>query len=61
MNFGMFYAVLGAALAVILAGMGSSRGVGIASEAAGAVLADDPNKFGKLLVLQLLPGTQGLY
>lgn len=57
----MFYAVLGAALAVILAGMGSSRGVGIASEAAGAVLADDPNKFGKLLVLQLLPGTQGLY
>ena len=61
MNFGMFSAVLGAALAVILAGMGSSRGVGIASEAAGAVLADDPNKFGKLLVLQLLPGTQGLY
>ena len=48
-------------MAVILAGMGSSRGVGIASEAAGAVLADDPNKFGKLLVLQLLPGTQGLY
>ena len=61
MNLAMFYAVLGAAIAVILSGMGSSRGVGIASEAAGAVLSDDPSKFGKLLVLQLLPGTQGLY
>ena len=61
MNLAMFYAVLGAAIAVILSGMGSSKGVGIASEAAGAVLSDDPSKFGKLLVLQLLPGTQGLY
>lgn len=61
MNLGMFFALLGAAVAVILSGMGSSKGVGIASEAAGGVLADDPSKFGKLLVLQLLPGTQGLY
>lgn len=61
MNLAMFYAILGASLAVILSGMGSSKGVGIASEAAGAVLMDDPSKFGKLLVLQLLPGTQGLY
>ncbi len=61
MNFGMFFAILGAAVAVILSGLGSSRGVGLASEAAGGVLADDPGKFGKLLVLQLLPGTQGLY
>ena len=61
MNLAMFYALLGAAIAVILSGMGSSKGVGIASEAAGGVLADDPSKFGKLLVLQLLPGTQGLY
>lgn len=61
MNLAMFFAILGAAVAVILSGMGSSKGVGIASEAAGAVLMDDPGKFGKLLVLQLLPGTQGLY
>ncbi len=60
-NLGMVFALLGAAFAVIFAGMGSSKGVGIASEAAGGVLADDPSKFGKLLVLQLLPGTQGLY
>lgn len=61
MNLGMFFALLGVAVAVILSGMGSSKGVGMASEAAGGVLADDPSKFGKLLVLQLLPGTQGLY
>lgn len=61
MNLAMFYAILGASIAVILSGMGSSRGVGAASEAAGAVLTDDPSKFAKLLVLQLLPGTQGLY
>ena len=61
MNLGMVFALLGVALAVGFAGMGSSKGVGIASEAASAVVADDPSKFGKLLVLQLLPGTQGLY
>ncbi len=61
MNLGMFFALLGAALAVAVSGMGSSKGVGIASEAASAVVADDPSKFGKLLILQLLPGTQGLY
>ena len=57
----MFFAILGIAVAVIFSGMGSSKGVGIASEAASAVIASDPSKFGKLLVLQLLPGTQGLY
>ena len=61
LNLGMFFALLGVAFAVVFAGMGSSKGVGIASEAAAAVIADDPSKFGKLLVLQLLPGTQGLY
>lgn len=60
-NCGMFFAVAGAALAVILSGIGSAKGVGIASQAASGVLVEDPSKFGKLLVLQLLPGTQGLY
>jgi len=61
MNLGLFFACLGAALATGLAGGGSAIGVGIASEAAAAVILDDPKKFGRLLVLQLLPGTQGLY
>lgn len=58
---GLLLALLGAAIAVGLSGMGSAKGVGIASQAAVGVLTEDPGKFGKLLVLQLLPGTQGLY
>ncbi len=58
---GIFFAVAGAALAVGMACVGSAKGVGIASEAASAVIIDDPSKFAKLLILQLLPGTQGLY
>ncbi len=54
-------AILGAALAAIFAGMGSSKGVGIAGEAASGVITEDPSKFGKALVLQALPGTQGIY
>ena len=61
MNYGLFFAFLGAALAIGVAGTGSAKGVGLASEAAAGVTADDPSKFGRLLVLQLLPGTQGLY
>lgn len=54
-------AILGAACAAIFAGMGSSKGVGIAGEAASGVVTEDPSKFGKALVLQALPGTQGIY
>ncbi len=61
MSLGTVYALLGVVIAVVLAGIGSSKGVGLASEAAAGVITDDPSKFGKLLVLQLLPGTQGLY
>jgi len=61
MNYGLFFAFLGAALAIGIAGTGSAKGVGMASEAAAAVVTDDPSKFGRLLILQLLPGTQGLY
>lgn len=61
MELGLVLAILGAALAVFLSGIGSSIGVGIAGEAAAGVVTEDPEKFGKLIVLQLLPGTQGLY
>ena len=58
---GKFVAILGAALAVIFAGMGSAKGTSIAGQAAAGAISEDSSKFGKLLVLQLLPGTQGLY
>ena len=60
-NMGTILALLGAALAVAMAGVGSAKGVGIAGEAAAGVIAEDPSLFGKVMVLQLLPGTQGIY
>lgn len=60
-NGGYIFAALGAALAVGLSGIGSSKGVGLVGEAATGLITEQPEKFGKALVLQLLPGTQGLY
>ena len=60
-NLGLFFAILGAALAALLAGAGSARGVGMAGQAAAGVVTDQPNMFGRVLILQLLPGTQGIY
>lgn len=60
-NGGDVFAVLGAALAVMLAGAGSAKGVRIVGEAASALMIDEPEKFARSLILQLLPGTQGLY
>lgn len=60
-NLGIVYALLGAAIAVLLAGAGSAIGVGTAGQAAAGVVTEDPNKFAKVLIMQLLPGTQGIY
>ena len=61
MNLGIFFAVLGMALAALLPGIGSAVGVSSAGQAAAGVVTDDPAKFSKVLLLQLLPGTQGIY
>ncbi|VEU82011.1 V-type ATP synthase subunit K [Acholeplasma hippikon] len=58
---GMGWALFGAALAAGLAGAGSAIGVGIAGNAGNGVLSEKPDLFGKVLVLQALPGTQGIY
>ena len=60
-SWGNALAVLGAAIAVIFAGIGSAKGVGMVGESAAGLLSEDPSKFGKALVLQALPGTQGIY
>jgi len=52
---------MGIALACALAGIGSAIGVGIAAQASTGVMSVDPGKFGKLLLLSALPGTQGIY
>lgn len=61
MTLGLALAILGAALAIGFAGSGSAIGIGIAGEACAGVTTEDPKKFGKLLLLQVLPGTQGIY
>ena len=52
---------LAAGLAVIIPGILSAIGVGMTGIAAAAVTAEDPKKFSKLFVLEVLPGTQGIY
>ena len=58
---GLFFALAGSAIAVILAGIGSAKGVGMVAEASAGVVVEDASKFTKLLILQVLPGTQGMY
>lgn len=60
-NLGLAIAIIGASLAVGLACVGSGKGVGLVGEAAAGVLSEDPGKFSSCLILQILPGTQGLY
>ena len=66
MNFieyfgGTALALLGAALAAALACVGSAKGTGIAGEAGAGLVSEDPGKSGKVMILQVIPGTQGLY
>ena len=58
---GYVIAVVGIALCVILCGVGSAIGLYKTGSAASGVLGENPKKFGKLLVLVLLPATQGIY
>ena len=60
-QLGIVYAVVGAVLAALMAGIGSAKGVGAAGQAGAGVVTEDPSKFSKVLLLQLLPGTQGIY
>jgi|CZCB01.1.fsa_nt_gi V/A-type H+-transporting ATPase subunit K len=55
------YALLGAAIAFFVAALGSSKGVGIAGQAASGVVAEDPGKFVYSMILQALPSTQAIY
>ena len=58
---GIAVAFLGASMAVGLSCAGSARGCGIAGEAGAGLLTERPNAFGKVLILQILPGTLGLF
>ncbi len=58
---GYQWAVFAASLSVIFGGIGSCVGIASAAKMSAGVLAEDPDKFGGLLVLSILPGTQGIY
>ncbi len=60
-TMGIVFALLGAILATLMGGIGSAIGVSMTGRAAAGVVTEDPSKFGKVLILQLLPGTQGIY
>lgn len=58
---GIFLSILGASLAVAFAGIGSAIGISYVGQAASGLISEEPEKFGKALLLQVLPGTQGIY
>ena len=61
MSTGLVYALIGAAASALMAGTGSAIGVGRAGQAAAGAVAEDGSMFSRVLILQLLPGTQGIY
>jgi V/A-type H+-transporting ATPase subunit K len=61
MEIGLLYSLIGAALSIFLPGIGSSIGVALAGREANGVLSEEPEKFGNMLLLVALPGTQGIY
>lgn len=58
---GQIIGIIGVAVFVLLCGIGSALGLYKTGTAAAGVLGEDPKKFGKVLVLVLLPATQGIY
>lgn len=60
-SLGSAIAIFGAVSAVLFSGWGSAKGIGIAAQAGAGVLSEAPENFGKVLLLQALPGTQGIY
>ncbi len=58
---GLIIALFGIVLAVVLAGFGSIIAVGSVGQTSNGVMSEEPELFGKLLLLTALPGTQGIY
>lgn len=58
---GLVLAIGGAVASVVLAGIGSILGVGMCGETGAGVTSQKSEIFGKVLLLQALPGTQGIY
>jgi len=60
-TIGLAFALTGAALAVFLSGIGSAVGLGISAKSATGVLSEKPERYGTLMLMVVLPSTQGIY
>ena len=58
---GTDWALIGGGTAAVLGGIGSAMGITIAAGTASGILSEDDTKFGQLLPIAAMPGTQGLY
>ena len=58
---GLALGFLGSGLACGFCCAGSAKGTGLAGESGIGLLGEDPSYFGKVMILQVIPGTQGLY
>lgn len=61
LSLGQILTFVAAAISVVLAGYGSAKGVGLAGQTSAGVSSENPEVNSKLMVLQILPGTQGIY
>jgi V/A-type H+-transporting ATPase subunit K len=61
MELGLIFAIAGAVIVMVVSGIGSSIGVALAGQAAAGVMTEDPEKFGRMVPLIGIPGTQGFY
>lgn len=61
MEAGLAFAIAGAAIVMAISGVGSAIGVALAGQAAGGVMTEDPEKFGRMIPLIGISGTQGFY
>jgi len=61
MELGLIFAIAGAVIVMVISGIGSAIGVALAGQAAAGVMTEDPEKFGRMVPLIGIPGTQGFY
>ena len=61
LSIGQILAFAAAALSTLIAGYGSAKAVGLAGQTSAGVSSENPEVNSKLMVLQILPGTQGIY
>jgi len=61
MELGLIFTIAGAVIVMVISGIGSAIGVALAGQAAAGVMTEDPEKFGRMIPLVGIPGTQGFY